>query len=237
MEPTDFRPPELRHSMSVHSANLSSGSFRANRPSFVGTSSSQTQPQGFMGHRGQRMSGNSTTYNPSKRFSSWQEAPSSSLSTPMAPHHTIPVDPSPRPSHTLPTIPEPGMDQNFLPSVTPEVAKAQVRKSRGSHDSLTRDLAGKVGGGNETLHRCCKRGYWIGRLSCGFQHHHFGNNRIMARRGTPYGSRTNRIVSRRYNASDSPVAFPTACADTVILAGWVYNLVITSPLLYVVPTC
>ena len=134
MEPTDFRPPELRHSMSVHSATLSSGCFHVNQPSFVEPSSILPVTQPHMGQRAQRTTGNSTTYTPSKRISSWQEAPSGSLSTPIALHHTVPADPSPRPSHTPPTIPEPAKDQNLLHSVTPEVAKAQVRVSRGSHD-------------------------------------------------------------------------------------------------------
>ena len=135
MEPTDFRPPELRHSMSVLSATLSNGSSRLNQPSFVGSSSilPVDQPRNFAGHHAQRTSGNSTTYTSSKRLSTWQGAPSGSPSIPIAPHHTVPADPSPRPSHSLPTIPEPGKDRNFSPSGIPEVTKAQVRTSRGSH--------------------------------------------------------------------------------------------------------
>jgi len=59
MEPTEFRPPELRHSMSVLSATLSSGSSGIIQPSSVGASSilPVVQLQGFMGHRVQRTSG------------------------------------------------------------------------------------------------------------------------------------------------------------------------------------
>jgi len=151
MEPTDLPPLDLRHSTSVLSANHSSGASRVNQSSTVGTSSSLllAQSQGPMGHRVLHMSGGGPIYAPSQTVSNppWQEASSGSSSTPIPSHHTVPVDPFPRPSHPPPSIPGPAKDQNPSPSGT--LAKAQVRTSRGSHDELTRVIAGTVGGGTE----------------------------------------------------------------------------------------
>lgn len=140
MEPTESGLPELGRSVSALSATLSNGSSRVNRnrPSSVGTSSilPVKQPQGFMGHRAQYTSGNSTIYTQSEWFTEppRQEVSSGSPPTPIAPRQTVQVDSYPRPPHPPPTIPGPGKGQSSSPSVTPEQAKAQVRTSHRSHD-------------------------------------------------------------------------------------------------------
>jgi hypothetical protein len=83
---------------------LSSGSSHVNQPSSVRASSSLpvTQPQGLMGHRVQRTSGNSPLHSKQTvRTLLGNKRCLAPTSAPIVPHHTVPVDPSPRPSHIL----------------------------------------------------------------------------------------------------------------------------------------
>ena len=215
MEPTDFRPPELRHATSVISTTRSGGYYRVNQPFSVGTSSSLSVagPQGLMGYDVPHIPGNDPLHIPIGVVSKppWQQVSSGSPPIPIAPLHTVPADPSLQPPHPPPTTPGPAKDQSHSPSVTPEKAEIQVRTSRGSHDKLTREPAGGPSGESEAFYRYL-----------------YGNSRITARRSAHCRSQTKRISCRRYTATDSPIASPIACANTVILSEWVYYLVITS---------
>jgi len=140
MEPTDFRPPKLRHSTSVMPATWSSGSSHVTQPFDVGTSFSfpVPVPRGPIGSRGI-----SPLHAPSRMVTRppLQQVPSGPHSIPVAPHYTLP-------SHPPPTTPEPAKVQNSSPSATPEKARTRVRTLRASHDKLTPELAGGSGGGN-----------------------------------------------------------------------------------------
>ncbi len=141
MEPTGFRPAELRHSMSLLSATIPSGSSRVNQPSSVSTSSilPVIQPQGIMDHRARRTSGNSTIniYTPSNRFSipPWQEVSSGSPSTPMANQKTTPIqprnNPQPAPLNISPSAPKGAV------RASPPVSPQQTQEQDGWHGVYT----------------------------------------------------------------------------------------------------
>ena len=184
------------------SAAQSSGYYHVNQPSSVGTSSlSVAGPRGLMGHDVPHIPGNDPLHIPIRMVSKspWKEVSSGSPSIPIAPHHTVPADPSPQPPHPPPTTPGPAKYQSHSLSVTPEKAEIQVRTSRGSHDKLTREPAGGPSAGNEAFYRYL-----------------YGNIRITARWCTHCPSQTKGISCRRYTA---PTASPVACANTVTLSG------------------
>ena len=163
MEPTDFRPPELRNSTSVMPATWPNGSSHVTQPFSAGRPFSfpVPVPQRPIGSRGI-----SLLHARSRMVTRpLQQVSSDSPSIPIASHYTLP-------SHPPPTAPEPAKDQDSLPSAAPEKA-AQVRTLRCSHYKLTRELAGGSGGANTPF-------YWGCWTPHEFSRHHYGDSRITA---------------------------------------------------------